>query len=234
MGEELTPPKETAGDKAHAVVRGALGAVPVAGAAAVEFFNGLIIPPIMKRRQHWMEEVASALAKLQAEGRIDLDALREDEGFISLLIEATLVAAKTHQREKREALRNAVVNRSLQPDLDETLQHIFLRLVDELSPLHLQLLQMAHNPIQWGERTGIKLPALYHGAFSTLIEKGIPELNGKRDVYERLWEDLVQRGLVNKGGIHTMMTASGVWDSWTKPLGKEFLGFIEDSSTAGT
>jgi len=52
-------------DYAHAVGRSAFGAIPIAGQAAVEIFNALLIPPAEKRRSQWMESVNLAIQELQ-------------------------------------------------------------------------------------------------------------------------------------------------------------------------
>ena len=65
--------------------------------------------------------------------------LRDNEQFVSAMIQATQSAAKTHRKEKLEALRNAVVNIALGHKQIEDLQAIFLKHVDSFTPVHLEL-----------------------------------------------------------------------------------------------
>lgn len=42
-------PKEGPGDYAHAIVKGALGAIPIAGSIASETFGLIVTPPLKKK-----------------------------------------------------------------------------------------------------------------------------------------------------------------------------------------
>ena len=42
--EKYNPPKRSTGDAVHAVVRAGLGAIPLAGAAATELLNLMVLP----------------------------------------------------------------------------------------------------------------------------------------------------------------------------------------------
>lgn len=64
------------------------------------------------------------------------------------------------------------------------------------------------------------------GAVSLVLEQCMPELAGQRGFYDQIVSDLQQCGLLANVGIHTMMTANGMFSSRTTPLGKEFLRFI--------
>lgn len=109
-------PKETAGDNLHKVVRSALGAIPFAGTGAIELFNSVIVPPLVKRRDEWLNNLVKELEKLvsQIEG-FKIENLQDNEEFISALIHATSVAIKTHQQDKITMLRNIVLNSALSP-----------------------------------------------------------------------------------------------------------------------
>jgi hypothetical protein len=78
----LTPPKEDSGDHLHMLARAGIASIPLVGGAAVELFNTIIAPPIVKRRNEWMEEVAKALQKLADEEKITLDTLKDDPALI--------------------------------------------------------------------------------------------------------------------------------------------------------
>ena len=70
------------------------------------------------------------------------------------------------------------------------------------------------------------------GGLSHVLAEAFPALQGQRDIYDQIWKDLYQRGLVNTDGLHTTMTGQGLKDSRTTELGKAFLGFIQrDQST---
>ena len=106
--DALTP---TGGDWAHTISKGALSAIPAVGGPAAELLAAIIVPPLARRRDEWIRALADGLHVLEArvEG-FTIAGLAENEAFVSTVMQATTVAVRTHQQEKREALRNAVLN----------------------------------------------------------------------------------------------------------------------------
>ena len=129
-------PKETGGDIAHRFARMGLGVVPIVGGPAVELFQWLMQPPLDRRREEWMEQVGNLLKKL-AEQDIDIEALRENEQFVTVVMHASQIAVRNHQEFKKEALRHAIQNIAEGQSLDEALLHIFIptALCIDLCPL---------------------------------------------------------------------------------------------------
>jgi len=227
MDEIPEQPKKTAGDLAHAVVRAAVSAVPVVGGPAVEMLGLVFGPPLEKRRQEWLKELAAAVGELQEKVTgITPEKLSEDPAFVTTAMRASEIAVRTHQQEKLDALRNAIVNSKLPGAPEETLQDMFLHYVDAFTPLHMRILSFFHDPPGWMQGHGVLRPNLYLGSPAGLLEVSMLELAGRRDFYDRLMDDLVQRGLMTGGGMHTSMTEQGFYASRTTPLGEEFLEFI--------
>lgn len=172
-----------------------------------------------------MQSIGLALEKQEG---LDLDSLGNNEAFIDTVLHATHIALRNHQEEKRTALRNAIMNTAIGATLDDMRRHMFLRYVDEFTPEHLGILAPFDNPVNWFERAQRAFPNLYMGGLSHVLVEAFPAL--RREIYELIWKDLYQRGLVNTDGLHTMMT--GLQDSRTTELGKAFLGFIQRDSEA--
>ena len=59
-----------------------------------------------------MQSVSLELARLTQLGT-DLDSLKRNEKFIDTVLQATQIALRSHQEEKRTALRNAVMNTAI-------------------------------------------------------------------------------------------------------------------------
>ena len=220
----LEPPSRNARDAAHSLVKVVTSAIPVVGGPAAELFAALVQPPLERRRDEWMQSVGLALEKLRQEG-LDLDSLGNSDAFIDTVLHATHIALRNHQEEKRAALRNAIMNTAIGTTLDNMRRHMFLRYVDEFTLEHLGILALFDNPVDWFERAQRAFPKLYMGGLSHVLVEAFPALQGQREIYEQIWKDLYQRGLVNTDGLHTMMT--GLQDSRTTELGKAFLGFIQ-------
>lgn len=227
--DQLTPPKSTAGDKAHALAKAGIGSLPLVGAAATELFEMLIAPPLERRRQEWMEAVAEGLRSLEQEHRIDFEQLKDNENFIDMVMQASQVAMRNSHQEKREALRNAVLNSALPYPVDETRQKMFLNLVDMFTFWHIRILKLLSNPMQWFQEQN-REPPEYHitGSLSQMLTTAYPELAQQRELYDQIAKELYDRGLVNTNGLHTMMTRSGVYAERSTELGRKFIAFISE------
>jgi hypothetical protein len=226
---EPAPPKVGKADVAHALAKGAISAVPLIGAPAAELFSLVVTPPLERRRAEWVNAIAERLKELESNVQgFKIEALKDNPLFITTVMHATIVALRNHQKEKLDALQNAVVNSARGVDIEESLQLMFLNMVDELTPLHLRVLKYFDNPVKWSEKYGIKL-SMYMGGASRGLEAALPELKDQRDLYDTLVMDLYNRGLVSadKTVLHAMMSEQGILASRATELGKKFLKYIE-------
>jgi hypothetical protein len=233
----LTPPKPTPADWAHLGVKAVLSAIPYpcVGGPAAEFFAAIFRAPVQKRLEQWREDVAAAIRKLQ-ESSVEIGALLQDEGFATMIIQATVVVLRNHHQEKREALRNAIVNAALSTQGATDIHLAFVRFVDELSPAHVRLLRAIKY--REGEIAPLKsYPEIYH-----LISKdalGQPTT----DLFKMYCLELESRGLIRISpdiddfpGIYE----ASAWVSGggvdlpricLSEVGANFLAFISDSTT---
>jgi hypothetical protein len=132
--------------------------------------------------------------------------------------------------EKLIALRNAILNVALSSDLDADTQAIFLRHVRDLTPSYLRLLKLLSDPPKWFAERDIPWPdnVMTGGLGTDVVERGIPEFAGRRDLYDQLERDLTAAGMTTGGGLHAMMSPSGLTAGRASDTGKAFLGFISD------
>lgn len=190
----------------------------------------LLGPPVSQRRDAWLEDLARRLHDL--EGKIEgfrFDDLGQNEQFVSATLQATQSALRTHQKEKLEALRNALLNIAIERSPDEDEQTMFLGYIDELSTWHIRLLVFLQNPLKLvNERKG--RTEYYMGSISQPLEEVYPELRGKREFYDQIMRDLRSRGFINSSAdvLHTTMTAStsGMFAKRTTETADRFLSFI--------
>ena len=232
--EKYKPPKPSSRDAVHAVARAGLGAIPVAGAAAIELLNAIVAPPLEKRRNKWMEEMGEALRVIEEKMGIVLESLQQNDEFIDVALEATRIAIKTSNQEKHEALKSAILNSALPNPPEESLQKMFLSFIDTLTVWHLKLLELFNDPPAYIEKHKINFTGYSMGAMSHLVEIAFPELRGRRDLYDLIWKDLYSRALVTTEGLHTMMTGSGIIAKRTTEIGKLFLDYIKNPIKEGT
>lgn len=215
------------GDVAHAIAKGALGAIPFAGGLAAELFSLLVTPPLEKRRAEWMEEVAARLKKLEDAG-LDLNKLKDNPEFIDIVLQASQAVLRTSVDEKKKALANAVIHTAQGQGVNGALRQMFVSLTDQFNEWHLRMLVLAADPLKYHADKGIQWPNLYMGGFSSIIESAFPDLRGQREFYDIIWKDLSDRGLVTTPSIHTTGTGEGLKVGRVSTIGKGFLEFIGD------
>ncbi len=68
----------------------------------------------------------SSLRELEENPDIRLEDLQSNEQFISTVMQVSQIVLRTHQAEKRTALRNAVLNAALPQAPEDALQQVFL------------------------------------------------------------------------------------------------------------
>jgi hypothetical protein len=215
--EKLSVPKPAAGDVAHAVVKGVLSVVPLAGGTAAELFELVLAPPLSKRRDEWMESAAKRLEGVEA----NVNSIRNDPAFVTTALQATQIALRTHQGEKLEALRNAVVNSAIGAAPQDDLRAIFLNLVDAFTPTQLRILRYFQNR-------------------GSLDSSAIQRLRDARAVTGLMVNELARNGLLED---HRPYAARGrdsgeslLIADWTlSNLGSQFIDFISSrAQTAGS
>ncbi|MDD5189149.1 MAG: hypothetical protein PHF57_13165 [Methanoregula sp.] len=223
--EDLKP---STGDYINTGIKAGLSTAPYIGGPIAEFFSFVIAPPLEKRRTEWLIEIYKRLQLLEKSSEeFKPENLAKNEKFFSVFLQATQIAMRTHQKEKIDALQNAVINSVSMPTIDENLQLIFLNLVDRYTPWHLTILQFLDSPRQYGESRGKKYPSWSSGGTSSVLEFTFPDLQNRREFYDQIVKELYSNGLLNSDTfLHTTMTDQGMFASRTTEMGKKFLAFI--------
>lgn len=222
------PTKRTAGDVAYDVARGLISLVPAAGGSLQILFETVFSAPLEKRKEKWMQELSGALMQLQQiAGDLTPERLAENEAFITMAIQASGIAIRSHQQSKLDALRNAVINSALPTSTDEDEQMAFIHLVDQFTPSHLRLLALLNDPHKWMTQNG--RPAVRDN-FSTVwavIAHFMPSLINREDTVNNLVRDLQTGGVIQpRLAVRAEIEGSGALESRTTDYGKRFLRFI--------
>jgi hypothetical protein len=217
------PDKPGATDVAQALAKAMLSAVPVAGGPAAELLD-LLRLPIMKRQHAWLADLAERLRALESNGRLRVEDLTQDEAFVDAIVRALESVRRPREQEKREALRNAVLNVALATTPDETLREMFLGIVEQFNAWHLRLLRAVDHPDAWAQVHTVRYDPGLSSPLSHFIEATFPDLAGRRDFYGLLWSDLSRAGLTNMGS----QSESSLTASLTSDVGKQFLTFVSE------
>lgn len=214
MANKYAPPTPDPEDYGHLITRVVLSPVP----GATELFNSICMQPLERRRDEWREAVGSGLQDLEDRiGRVAGE-LSKDEAFVDTLLQASTAAMKTADLEKRKALRNAVLNSAMPHSPDTTRQGMFIRLVDNLTPLHLRVLSV------------IAAPQPYEGITrrnAEIVDRNLPELAEHEGMRDLILVQLENEGLLpstTRGIVHF----EGSSDSRLTEFGEEFLAFIAE------
>lgn len=226
MADKFDPPTPIKSDAAHAILRAGLGTIPIGGAAATELLNAIVAPPLDGRRQKWMERVGIALRKLEQSKGVNLEDLQNNDVFLDTVIQATQLALRTSQEEKLEALRNAILNATLDDFPEVAMQQMFLNFIDFLTVWHIRLLTFLNDPAECATEKGIDYSSTLMGGMSRFIETVFPELGGRRDLYEQWGNDLHSRGLIVTNNFQVTESGHDLVRSKTTALGKQFLEYI--------
>lgn len=220
-------PEATLEDRLHTLAKAGIGSIPLLGAAASELFTAILAPPLETRRVEWMNDVAERLKALDERGELKLEDLQDNETFITTVMQASQAAIRNHQSEKREALRNAVLNAALPHAPEESIQQQFINQVDTFTVWHIRLLDLFKDPPAWFEKDGVKssqLPSL--GSLEQLITVAWPELKDQNDFLNVVVQELETKGLFKSSGLRASMSPGGIYSKRTTKIGDAFLEFI--------
>lgn len=230
--KKLTPPKPSTGDTAHLVLSAIFSPIP----GAAELFGKFITPPLEKRRDIWMQEVADTLERLEANRGLTLEELTNNEAFASVVLQATYVAIRNHHEEKRRSLANCIFNASSASDIEADLQLAFIRYIDELSLSHIVLLRAIRD--RYNEFASFKSYESLYQLFQTNFTNA-----PTRDAFKMMCLDLQGRGLIRISQdieeFNGIYEASALLLEKTKDdlprviisqIGQQFLTFISPDS----
>ncbi len=228
------PPRPGGLDTAFVLVKLALAVVGGGsdiGSFSDSFFHFLQLPLSM-RNTEWLRHLAEAVVELQEKmDGFSEEALMQNELFISTILNATSIALRTHRQEKLKALRHAVANSILLPEIDEDQQAMFLNYLDVLTPWHLKVMDVFDDPDahflkrgseRWFDK---KNGTLWSRSKNTQIFLALafPELESEHQFRSQLLFDLGVRQLISVRQIPQTLPDIGPYTTMT---GRKFLEFI--------
>lgn len=220
-------PERDIKDAAHTIVKAGLGSIPVVGVAPAEIFSIVIEPPLSKRRVEWIEAIAHRFIELEEKVEdFKIEELAKNDILITTVMHASQIAIRNHQKEKLEALRNAILNSALPNPPEEDLQLMFLNFVDLFTTWHFRILMFLNEPIAWAEKHGVRFPHTLEDYLGETLEIAFPELKGKKDFYTLIENDLDIRELISMGNPRRPIAKVYLPRSFTTDIGKQFIKFI--------
>jgi hypothetical protein len=243
----LIETKKSKGDLGHALIIGGLPGIfgPVGSIFAALFGSVVYPPPITQRINQLLMDIAFKLEELEIRGKLEIDELLNNEGFISTLLHAIQIAIRTHQKEKLEALKNAVLNSALKTAPEDDYKTLFLSFIDNFTIAHVKILKffydLPNSPNYIFKLNQIKIDEIKNNSggnlnnfradqnftekFSLLsfdFEMGdisviIPDMEGKLDLYSQVGSDLCTKGLLSVGGSSQLTMLRINWWQLERP-----------------
>jgi len=143
MPDEKLPslPEDSVADLVIRLCRAGVNLIP-GGGAVTELANILKLP-YERRRDEWLGTLWEKLTRLEERlGGFDVNRLADNQQFVTAVLQTTPMAVRTHQKEKLDALRNAVLNVAAGSAPEEDLQITFLDAVDSLTASHVRFLSV--------------------------------------------------------------------------------------------
>jgi len=212
-------------DHAHAAARIAANLIPFVGGALAELFGHVFSSSLDRRKEQWLREMGSAIEELCVKvAGLTPEALSKDESFISICLHASTIALRSHQQEKLDALRSAVVNSVGMDEVRELKASFFIRLVDEFSTLHLRILDVYSRPKWYLSELQARNPTTrthYPSLAAVWDEYGLAP-NSNDPLVKMAERELALRGLAYSESLEMPSRTQGM----LSPLGKEFFEFI--------
>lgn len=225
--ETRPPGKSTGRELVERVAEAGFGTVPLVGNALAITFVTAVNWRLNQRREEWFTELAEGVEELrrQVDG-LSLEELADNGLFVDAVVSATRTIEHTHQSEKIEALRNAVLN-SVSPDApDADTQAIILNLIDQFTPSHLRLITLWDDPPAWFASHDIPQPqAAYVTSRTVTVEAGLPEMRGRKDFYLLVANELVSSGMLNASLTGSVQPPS-LMSRLTTEFDRQFVRFI--------
>jgi len=194
-------------DRALTIARALTSAVPYVGGPIAELAD-LIGSPLEKRRTKWAQGVTDGLRRLEEKvAGFNVESLKDGDSFASSIAQALPAVSRTHEAEKLEALRNAVLNTALAPPTGYD-TGVLIGLCETLTAWHLKVLCVLDDPGRFFD-VSRKLVT----SRAQALEAAFPELRGQRALYDGIVRDLYLQGLIAIESPHINMTASGAMAS---------------------
>lgn len=223
-------PKPDARDKLHKLVTSVVSPIPYAS----EIISAIVKPPLESRVNEFWQMVLDSLLKLQEQYEdFDIDNLPHNDKFVTAMLQITRIAVENHQQEKRETLRNAVLNSALPTAPDDDRQQIFLRLLDELTVVHVKILQLFQIEVNAIAQLSLNLDSdswrrnSQLSDLGVLVERMYPEMYGQFGLSVQIIQDLHARGLISNTFFSSPARLIRKTQSpMLTPLAEEFLRFI--------
>jgi hypothetical protein len=223
---DKTPPHNSnSRELLQRAIEAGLQFVPGIGGALAVTFVTAVTWRLNQKREEWLTALAQGVEDLRQQlGDIDLDTLVSDGRFTDAVVSAARTVEHTHQKDKLDALRNAVLN-SVGPNApDADTQSIFMNMVDRFTPSHLRMLALWDDPSAWFASHSLPEPTS-SGNRARTVEAALPEMQGRGQLIALIASELKTAQLLTADMVG-MVSDQGMMQRLTTDFGRKLVRFI--------
>lgn len=222
--EDNIAPRPDYKDTLYKIAKTGIGAVGAAvsvstgiplGFLATDFYSAIIRPPVEKRWDKWVEDLADQLRALE----FTISNLSNNALFITGFMQASQIVLRTHQEAKLDALRNAVTNMARPLFADENLLLMFMSWIDIFTPWHIRVLNFIHSP---GEPNKDFLDE----PMGWRVKSAFPPGEVDMDLIKQIFNDLASRSIINIDLLSSTVDGEIPSKVSVTKIGTKFLDFI--------
>ena len=224
-------PEKEKKDHLHDATRIGLNLVPYVGGSLAAVFETVFSAPIDNRKKDWLirlSEIVNELCKKVED--LTPEKLSNNPEFISICLQASNISVRTHHEEKLRALNNAVKNSVLIDSIDESKKMIFLRIIDNLTPIHFRVLNFLISPQEYIDDLNSRQPnhvTVNYSGLGRIWDKLNDDIKSDSSLVDLAITELKGWGLIHISKFHEAGLDIG---SIGTTLGLEFVGFIKDET----
>ena len=223
--DPLEPPKKDSSDTNYQLKGAVFSIFPL----LKEFYELVIEPPFQQRSTIWMNTVAERCREYEKQFKeFSPENLVKNEVFQSAFAVSARIVVQSHQKEKLEALKNALLNTVIMKDLDENFKLLFFNYIDGMTVLHMDVVKFFRER---KEGRG-KLDELYTPYFQQYQISCQPNIEIDDLLFTAITKDLENKGLLRRekkkltgGGLQKSAPGQFDWIAHTD-LGEKFYKFI--------
>lgn len=203
-------PERQGKDHARNAIQAIVASVPMVGGAGAELLNFYLPASMERRRERWFRLLDERVADVE-------ERVLDDEAFQTIVLEATKAALGTHLEEKLRLLAEAVRSSAdvVGRGDDDFMAMRLLRWVDELEPIHFEILGAIRDDREWGVQVS------WRDVFD--------RVSIEDDVWYQALADLTSRRMVNTTAYNADLPVAEFQTEliWGMRLGCELLQFVQ-------
>ena len=212
----METPKPSTQDYVIKLTKGALGAIPFAGALLGELLEMFIVPQQQNKTQEWFAHVEQTLEEVIGKGAASKEEIFNDETFTSIFQKTSRVYINNVEAHKKPLLQS-YLKASITKPLPLDKKYIYLDIIDKLTESQLLILKDVYDNEQSKDYK-------YRKALEKILVDKYAE--GDENYLKLLIKGLQDYHLLGYGSAEVVIDNENQWHMVTSKIAKEFFKFL--------